>query len=278
MTLAARWLFKERGDMRIITVFAQRFAASEPRFSSRDVEAVIRGSIGEPHLLDTVEYKTWMRIAPGIVPGLVAGLGLDERGIAELLAVAREHDEATRTDGDFEWPKLPKLRAGRLPHYLGPDDLGKDQPARRRPPRPFSARPQDSAVRTLAGRFVEAWLREEDTDELDEQVEYEDRLRVMQAAMAVAVRLYLHLDPDIREIAALVEIARDRYDAEMDAMLAEYLVRDAFGERVYLADAADFDVFETSAFILATVMDEWDGDDTAVRAVVAEAEATIAVH
>jgi hypothetical protein len=73
----------------------------------------------------------------------------------------------------------------------------------------------------------------------------------------------------------LVEKARDRYDTDLDAMPAEHLVHDTFGERVDPVGAATSVVFDASAFILATVIHESDGHDIAVDAVVAESAAAV---
>lgn len=214
--LAARRRFQPQVDRRMTTRFAWRFVLNAPgadRFLVRDVDTALRVAIGDEYLGDALPAGLG-EIMYATLFGLADDLELSDRAAVELLAEAEgqialaHRQEWAFPDGNVDASILGDAhwRRTRQPYLVAKNWL----PARTgdcRPPRtPRSDELRRRAPRTLAGRYVRSFLvhsgqkREVDSDD----VPHQDLLRVMRTSFALAAPLYLHPDPDVREIAELV--------------------------------------------------------------------------
>lgn len=292
--LAARRRFTADVDRRTATRFAVRFVSQAPdagTFSARDVEAVVRGSTGEDALLTAVDPETRTRIMYAALFALADDLQLDD-GAADELVVQVEQQvaaayrvvdvppagpaDAPRIDFDFH--RRTRRR------YLSDDDVLPGPPGvPRRPRAPQDDRKVHKKRRdvprpsTLAGRYLRASLRRDTTERARiGEVSNGDLLRIYRSAIGVALESYLHPDPTLPEITALVVLARDTFYPDLDVMKTEHVARAALNEDVPLDGLTSKDVYLASALMMTIIADWWDRDDAAISSVAVAAEAKVA--
>jgi hypothetical protein len=285
--VAARRLFSEQWDRRVITTFARRLVERNPAASGllpRDVEAVLRGMTGETELLTTVPFEVVAEICLASLLGLADELALNdeavdvvlveaERETTALAAVAEPPDtnEAAVLDGD-QWRRT-------FERLLTSDDFVPRGHSVARAPRPFPpAERRDSEPGSKAGRYLRHLLRgESDAGPQASEIPQVDLLRVARLGFTIAVRsYYLYPDPDLTETMALALTTKAHRRPDIDLMKAEYLIRTVFGEKVPLDGITNRDVYPSCLFMLNTIIDAWDGDDGALCAVLADAEEGVA--
>jgi hypothetical protein len=285
--LAARRLFDERWDLRVITVFAQRVVERGPADDAvipRYIEGFLRGMLGEMDLL-TDDSAFTLEIPRVALFAMVDELALDDGAIDELLVEAEVETAKAKglglleseLDGDATLPDAgPWRRTYR--RYLTDDDfVPRRHPTPRRPlvfsPEKAKGRRQGIAAPvSKAGRYLRSQTRRKDTDEWDlDQIPNADLLRVARNAFAAAVVRYLPPDPDISEIAALAGEARKSFRSEPNLMKAEYLVRTAMLEKMPLDGITSADVYISCVCMVSIIFDWWDSDDAA-SVIMAKAE------
>jgi hypothetical protein len=285
--LAARRLFDERWDRRVITLFARRAVERVPAGYTvipRHIEASLRGLLGETDLLteDSAFTPVTARVA---LFAMVDELALDSGAIDELLVEAEaEVAKAeglglgdSKPDGGDVLPDAgPWRRTYR--RYLTDDDfVPRRHPTPRRPLVYIPEKPKGWGQRiarpvSKAGLYLRSQTRRKDTDRLDlARIPNADLLRVARNAFAVAVVEYLPSDPDISEIAALTREARKSFGSELDLMKAEYLIRTALLEKMPLDGITSGDVYLSCVCLVTIMFDWWDSDDAA-SAIMARAE------
>ncbi len=307
-TVAARRRFGRYTDRRIVTHFATRFVELSPdgaRFTARDVDAVIRGITGEDSLLLPLEPELVNRIMYAALFALVDDLQLDDKAVDALLAEAENEIAAAHAAMPTPppAPDVPPVELGlhQRTHrrYLGDDDHWPQRLPELRPPRELAGidgfgevvvppldhtgRAQKDRQRgsgqlpsSRAGRSVRAsLLRDQAEQNRIGEVANADLLRVTRSAFSVALRRYLHPDPDVREIAALVALTRNVFHADLDPMKAEYIARAAMGEQVPLDGLTSKDVYLACSLMLGTIVDWWHQDAPTVNAVIVEAEEAV---
>jgi len=284
--VAARQVFGEQWDRRLITTFARRLVermAAAAGLMPREIEAYLRGMTGEVELLMIVPDELGDVIVASLL-GLADQLAPDDRAVDALLVEAERQtavmatlvelpgtDQAAVPDSD-RWQRT-------FEPFLTSDDFVPRAHPVARPPRPFPAEEGRSTLpASQAGRYLRRLLRGEMDDELRaSEVPMADLLRVARLAFTIAVRsYYLHPDPDLFETMALVSATKARRWPGIDLMKAEYLTRLVFGEKVPLDGITNRDVLPSCVFMLQTIIDAWGGDDAALCSVLADAEEGIA--
>ncbi|MFI1996269.1 hypothetical protein [Actinoplanes sp. NPDC020271] len=203
--VAARRLFDDRWDRRVITTFARRLVERTPAGRSlhpRHVEAILRGMTGETELFTAVPDEAVAEIVLASLLGLADELALDDRAVDALLveavretaAVAAvseppDPDDAPVLDGD-RWRRT-------FERLLAVEDFVPRARPVARPPRPFPEQERRyTEPASLAGRYLRHLLRGNrlsgpPVDEIPQV----DLLRVARLAFTVAVRTYLHRIP-----------------------------------------------------------------------------------
>jgi hypothetical protein len=299
--MAAWRRFGER-DLRLATRFAQRFVEAAPgadNFPHWEVEAVLRGLLGEELLLRSVDGKRAGAIMHALLFALVDDLQLDDEQVDDLLlaaerAVADAYDHEKRPpQGAPDPPMLDGTMHQRTGHrYLTDADLQQfraaNDPAsgtssRPRPTQKSRLRGRKAALRgqaTLAGRCVKASMLRHS----DERRHLEATLKrlggidlplMVRAAFAVAVPQQFAPNADLREIAEFVAATRTFYD-QLHLMDTEYLVRAALGETIAAPAMEVRAEILAKTLMLGTIADWWDRDDAAIDQVIAEAERNLA--
>ena len=293
--LAVRRRFGRYGDRRVTTRFAKRFVARAPEgtdFKAREVEAVLRGVSGEDALLATVDPGTAGGIMHAGLVALVDDLDLDDDAVNQLVVAAEQQISAayravgTPPDGPPDAPRSV-LETYRRTHrrYLRDEDLLPDrqgEPRRPRAPQDDSStagrkRREVSGPVSLAGRYLRASMLR-DTAERDSlgTVPSLDLTRVFRSALIAALPRYLHPDPSLPEITALVLLARDTFHAELDVLKTEYVARAALDEDVPIDGLTSKDVFLACSLMLMVIADWWGQDEAAISDVVVAAEERVA--
>jgi hypothetical protein len=284
--VAARQVFGEQWDRRVITTFARRLVERMPAAAGllpREIEAILRGLTGQVELLTIVPDELGDIIVASLL-GLADQLALDDRAVDALLVEAERQmavvatieeppsaDEAAVPDSD-RWQRT-------FEPFLTSDDFVPRAHPVARPPRPFPAdEGRSTPPASLAGRYLRSLLRGEiDAEPRASDVPMADLLRVARLAFTIAVRsYYLYPDPDLVETMALVSATKARRWPGIDLMKAEYLTRLVFGEKVPLDGITNRDVYPSCVFMLHTIIDAWAGDDAALCSVLADAEEGIA--
>jgi hypothetical protein len=127
------------------------------------------------------------------------------------------------------------------------------------------------------GRYLRAAMLR-DTQERDSlgAVPSLDLTRVYRSALIVALPRYLHPDPSLPEITALVLLARDTFLAELDVLKTEYVARAALSEEVPIDGLTSKDVFLACSLMLMIIADWWAQDEAAISSVVVAAEERVA--
>ncbi len=292
--MAARRRFPADVDRRTVTRFAVEFVARAPgatRFAARDVEAVVRGVTGEDALLATVNPEIRTRIMYAALFALADDLDLDDGAADELVRQAEQQITAAYRAVD-----VPPTGSGNDPRidfdfhrrtrrrYLSDDDVLPGRPGTPRRPRS----PQDDKKTrkrrrdgprpsTLAGRYLRATLRRDDLERARiGEVSNADLLRIHRSAIGTALTMYLHPDPSLAEITALVTLTRDTFYPDLDVMKTEYVARAALNENVPIDGLTSKDVHLASSLMLTVIADWWEQDDAAISSVAVTAEANVA--
>ncbi|MCA2212583.1 hypothetical protein [Jidongwangia harbinensis] len=292
--LAARRRFGEH-DRRTVTHFVRRFLTAFPgaeAFTHRDAEAVIRGALGEDWLLTAVDGERAGPVMYAALFALIDDLRLTDEQADELLADAEREIAAayrsvqTPPPGPADAPALTFGMHRRTRQQLLPDEgLLPSRLAALREPRGYHGdkarkhgrRGRSPQPSTLAGRRLRAvLLRDPEERARVDEVSDTDLLRLYQAAFATALPIYLHPDPDVREIAALAKLTRDVFYQELDLMKTEFLARAALGEVVPLEGISNKDRYLSWTLALTTIADWWNSDTTAVDTVITDAEKAVA--
>jgi hypothetical protein len=295
--LAARRRFGLQGDRRMVTRFVQAFIERTPGtegIAHRDAEAVIRGVLGEDWLVSTVDATRGGPIMYAALFALVDDLELSDDQADALLAEAEATVAAayrsveTPPPGPDEAPALTfDMHRRTRRRLLSTERQLPDRPAALRAPRGFqtgnkNARRLLEAKRrmqpsTMAGRHLRGvLLRDEQEETRFKDTPDDEVLRVLRAAFETALPIYLHPDPDVREIAALVKLTRDVFYQDLDMMKAEFLARTALGEDVPLDGVTRKDLYMHWTLMLYTVTDWWHRDRAALDAIIASAEQAVA--
>jgi hypothetical protein len=144
-TLLAHRRFGKQGDLREVTRFVKAFNRAAPaadRIESRAAEAVVRGFLGEGHLLEVVDREQTGRIMYALLFALVDELDLDD---PELHNALREAEVALSQLGrqaalaasaeHRSWSNATALPTGRMRWRPGkPLTSGRVANRKRRPP------------------------------------------------------------------------------------------------------------------------------------------------
>jgi hypothetical protein len=284
--VAARRLFGMQWDRRVMTIFAGRLVDRTPAaagLNPRDIEAILRGMTGEIDLLTAIPGVRVTEIFLALLFGLADELALDDRAVDELLVEAEREtaaaanlavpppaDEAPVLDDD-RWRRT-------FERHLTDDEFVPRAHPVARPFRPFSAEDRRFELpASKAGRYLRDLVgREPKTGPKASEVPLVDQLRVARLAFTIAVRTFLHTDPDLAETMAVVLLTRSGRWPGIDVMKAEYLIRTIFKEKVPLDGITNRDVLPSSIFMLYAIVDAWDGDDGAICSVIADAEEGVA--
>lgn len=286
--VAARQVFGEQWDRRVITTFARRLAERMPAAAGllpRELEAILRGMTGETELLTIVPDELGDIILASLL-GLADQLALDAPAVDALLAEAERQtavvatieeppsaDEAAVPDSD-RWQRTFE------PLLTSDDFVPRAHPVAR-PPRPFPAEEGRSVEpASRAGRYLRhLMLHERHNGPPVDEIPMIDLLRVARLAFTIAVRsYYLHPDPDLVETMALASATKAQQWPEIDLMKAEYLIRIVFGEKVPLDGITNRDAYPSCVFMLRTIIDAWDSDDAALCSILADAEEGVALR
>jgi hypothetical protein len=290
--LLAGRLFDERWDRRLISTFAERVVATMPAASAlvpREIEAILRGLTGEGELLATANYED----APGIVLAplfaLADELALDDGAVGALLveaereaakaaslAAPREPDDDPMPAGE-QWRRINR-------RYLTDNDFPVREHAVARQPRPFPADRYPARKwrrmpepESLAGRYLRNLvLRQHHRGPQVSEVPDDDAFQMARAAFTIAVKMYLHPDPELVETMALASAARATFWADLDLLKAEYLTRWILGEKMSFTGVIRRDVYASCVFQLGAIIDAWNNDDVAACAILVEAERDVA--
>ncbi|MET8149102.1 hypothetical protein ACIBSW_39610 [Actinoplanes sp. NPDC049668] len=290
-------------DLRLITVFVRRFLARDPHgvFSAADVEAVLRGVLGEELLFNSVDRATCGEIMYALLFALVDELELSDEQ-ADGLLVAAERRVAAEYRGVEVPPEGPPdapvitrgtRRRTRRP-YLGGDV---SMPAAPETPKPARgalgrvfggrksrpARPgrgaRNTSPSTLAGRFFSAAMLRHSEERIRlsailHESGSDDVTRLGRVVFAVAVHIQFRPDSHLREISDLIAAAHGYY-SDLDLMATEYMVRAALGEDVPEPDLTVDDEMLIRMLVLGTLADLWKRDEPAVNAMIVQAEANL---
>ncbi|MFI5491435.1 hypothetical protein [Actinoplanes sp. NPDC051859] len=305
MALAAVRRFG-RHDLRLITVFVRRFLARETHleWDAADVEAVLRGVLGEVPLLTSVASGRAIEIMHALLFALIDELGLDDEQADELLLAAERRiaadDAEVLPEGPPDPPVLDKVlhRRARRP-YLTDDDatavlspdgangspgllgrlFGRGRPAKRS--RRDGRGTGDVRPSTVAGRFISATMLRHEEERLRlvkilHATRSDDVTRLTRAAFVAAVRHEFRPDAPLRTISDLpAGIQRDMHP-ELHLMHTEFAIRAVLGEEVPLPELSIFDEIGMKTLVLAALADWWDRDVSTVHSVIVEAEAQLA--
>jgi hypothetical protein len=292
--LAARRRFTADVDRRTAALFAGRFVAQAPHaaaFSPRDTEAVLRGVTGEDALLTTVGPETRTRIMYAALFALADDLELDDHDADELVVQAERQIAAAHRAVDV--PPIGPAHASAIDfdfhrrthhRYLTDDDVRPGRPdAPRRPRSPSdderTGRKRREVLRpaTLAGRYLRATLLRDPAERARiGEVSNTDLLRIHRSAIGAALTQYLHPDPSLPEITALVTLTRDTFYPDLDMMKTEHVARAALDEEVPLDGLTSKEVYLAGSLMLMTIADWWGQDDPAISRVAVAAEAKVA--
>jgi hypothetical protein len=291
-TLLAGRLFDERWDRRLISTFAERVVATMPAASAllpRHIEASLRGMTGEAELLTPANYEGGPGIVLAPLFALADELALDDGAVGALLVEAeREAAKAAlltmpQEPGDDPVPAGDQWRRINR-RYLTDNDFPVREHAVARQPRRFPAdrypvrrwrrKPEPASV---AGRYLRNLvLRQHDREPRVSEVSDVDVFKMTRAAFTIAVKMYLHPDPELVETMALASAARATFWADLDLLKTEYLTRWILGEKMTFTGITRRDVYASCSLQLAAIIDAWDNDDVAVCAILVEAERDVA--
>jgi hypothetical protein len=281
--MAARRLFGEQWDRRVIITFARRLVERSPAAAEllpREIEAVLRGMTWETELMTVVPGDVLAEISFASLFGMADELALDDRAVDALLVEAeREMAVVAAIEGppDVDDPAVPdddRWRRTSERHLTGDDFVSRAHPVAR-PPRPFPRkRGRYGKPATKAGRYLRHLLRGEREKGPDpDEIPMIDRLRVARLAFTFAVEsYYLHPDPDLTETMALAAATKAHRWPDIDLMKADYLIRTVFGEKLPMDGITNRDVYPSCVFMLNAMIDFWDGDDATLCSVLVEAE------
>lgn len=290
--IAARRLFGEQWDRRVITTFAQRLVERTPApvtLAPRDVEAVLRGMTGETELITAAPGEALAEISLASLLGLADELALDAPAVDAMLLEA-ERETAAAVAYALQVTELPDLDETAVPDddrwrrtfeaCLTSDDFVPRAHPVARPPRPFPAeKRRDTEPESKAGRYLRLLMRgEHRAGGLDpNEIPMIDLLRVARLAFVIAAdSYYFHPDPDLTETMALVFATKARRWPDIDVMKAEHLTRFYLREKIPLDGITNRDVYPSCVFMLQTIFDAWDGDDAAICFVLGDAEERVA--
>ncbi|MFC3742389.1 hypothetical protein [Paractinoplanes deccanensis] len=279
--VAARRRFDRHVDRRMVTRFAWRFVLKAPggdRFQVRDVDATLRVFMGDEYLSDALT-DVFGEITYAVLFALADDLELTDQQVVQLVAEAEAEIVGTMADGrETDRSILGDGRYRRIHRpYLAEKHWLPARPDDRRPPRTPKPPAGRRAPTSLAGRYVLSLLLHRGAVQgvSSDDVPNGDLLRVMRTSFAVAAPLYLHPDPDVREIDALVATTRKTLLLSLDPMKAAYLVRLAVGERVPLDGITSEDVYLACSLMWSVIAERWDRDEAVISDIIAEAEAGI---
>lgn len=298
--MAAVRRFGQEADGRLVTRFVARFlerAPQERTFGARDVEAVLRGVLGEERLLAAVDAKQAGEIMYSVLFALVDELGLGDDQVDGLLAAAEQAVALAYSAGEPpEGSQTPPTLDGGIHRrswrpYLSADDVQpRPRSSRRlswRRPGPGKAgsprsRPGASVAEpsSLAGRYLSASMLRRSQErvrllEILKRVAYDDISVIVKPAFEIAVRQYFQPGGDVREVRQFVADVQRAF-TELDLIQAEFLIRAALGEDVEVSDIVPRDeMFAKTAMLLGTA-DMWQRDENAVNSVVVQAEGFVA--
>ena len=227
-------------DLRLLTVFVRRFLERDQHreFSAADVEAVLRGVLGEQLLLASVDPGLAIEIMYALLFALVDELELSDEQADGLLAAAEQQMAAADREigpppeGPPDLPVLAdRMHRRTRQRYLSADDGA--TPATKNPAesapgglgrlfggsRAKQSGRRGSAAATgkpasLAGRFLSAtMLRHSDERRRLSAIVHElgndDVTRLSRVAFTVAVRRHFSPDVHLRDIADLAATTRD---------------------------------------------------------------------
>ncbi len=291
-------------DLRLITTFVRKFLARHPHsgFSAADIEAVLRGLLGEERLLTSVNAAAAGEIMYAMLFALIDELDLSDEQADGLLAVAERQVRADYAAVDVPPggpPDAPVLsdimhRRTRQPYLDGdavpPPRLDDTSTSNRGPGRLFGgggpprsrrhSRKNKALPSTLAGRVITAsMLRHSEERErwmaILRPLRTDDSTVLTRAAFTVAVRRHFRPDVDLREISDLVAAAREAFVPDLDLMATEFMIRAALGEDVPDPGLGEFDEVVARMLVLTGLSDWWNRDERAVNEVIVQAEADV---
>ena len=292
-------------DLRLITVFVRKYLARHPQsaFSARDLEAVLRGILGEERLVNSVPPGTVDEIMYALLFALADELALSDEQTDGLLTAAEKQVTAAYKsagvlpEGSPDASVLPNAmhRRTRQP-YLDGDDMplprvpdtsksareavgrlfGGDRPPRSR----GRGRVKNDPPSTLAGRAISASMLRHSEERQRLAAILRERApgeltRMTRAAFAVAVRLHFRPDAHLREISDLAAATQDAFYPALDLMATEFMVRAVLGEDVPDPGLSVQDEVLAKMFVLGALADWWERDEAAVNAMILQAEAEI---
>jgi hypothetical protein len=281
--VAARRIFDERWDLRVITVFAQRIVERMPVAGTvfpRHIETLLRCALGDLILL-TEAFPVMVAEAPETLRvalfAMVDELVLDDDAIDALIVetaaeVAKAEELALMEPYTGDGDPLPDGGTWRRTHQrylIDGDFLPRRHAAARRPlvfipEQPKGWRKGIAVPVSKAGLYLRSLTRRKlSGDSRVEQIPNADLLRVARTAFPIAATKYIPPDPDISDFAALARAARKSFGPEPDLMKAEYLARTALQEKVPLDGITSADVYLSCMSMLTIIFDWWDNDDAA---------------
>lgn len=286
--IAAMRRFGEFGNRHLVTVFARRFVDRAPGaagFSPRTVEAVVRGAIGEVWLLQGVDGRLAAVIMYAGLFALVDDLGLDDEQCAQMLAQAEVTvSAAAQPSGDAR--DVPGLAASKHrrtgQRYLTDADRLPDLTRRiRSPQRPHAAPKSRNAARKLplapqpisvVGRYLRAMALHQEGKDRTAETDDQELMTLALATLYVVLPRYLPINPDPREITALVKLTWERFRPPTDPITMEHVVRRALREEIPVDGISSYDRYGTAALVLTAISNDWNSDAQAIGAVIADAE------
>ncbi|MEU7908280.1 hypothetical protein [Actinoplanes sp. NPDC049118] len=303
LALAAVRRFGQQ-DLRLITVFVRQFLARGPHgvFSAADVEAVLRGVLGEELLFTSVDRATCGEIMYALLFALVDELELSDEQADGLLVAAERQVAADYRAVEVPpegAPDAPAITSGmhrstRQP-YLGgdvsmPPAQGTPTPARGALSRVFGGskskrlrpgRGANALPSTLAGRFISASMLRRSAERkrlsgILHELGNDDVTRLTREAFAVAVQIQFRPQAHLREFSDLAAATQAAFYPDLDLMATEYMIRAALGEDVPEPGLSVHDEILARTLVLGTFADWWKRDEPAVNAMIVQAEANLA--
>jgi hypothetical protein len=287
--VAARRVFDERWDRRVITMFAQRVVeriVTDGSIIARHIETFLRGALGETDLIAGAvpDSPGTPRVA---LFAMVNELGLDDAAVDALLAeteaeVAKMEGLGLVEDPEYDGDPLPDDGPWQRTHrrYLTDGDfVPRRHLTPRRPLVLFPEKPKGRARLaspiSKAGLYLRSVTRRKLVgDGGVERIPNADLLRVVRTAFPIALAKYLPPDPDISDFTALARQARTSFGSELDLMKAEYLARLAGFEKIPLDGITSKDVYLSCLLMLTIIFDWWGSDDSASY-ILAQAEEVV---
>jgi hypothetical protein len=286
--IVASQRFREFGNRHLVTVFARRFVGRAPGaegFSPRTVEAVVRGTIGEAWLLESVDPGLGLEIIDAGLFALVDDLGLDDeqceqvlaRAEAALSAIALPARDASTAEGV---PASYHRRTGQ--RYLTDADQLPDLTRRvRQPQRPPAAPKSRKAARklppalepaTVVGRYLRSVALHQQGPDRTAETDDQELMTLALATLVVLLPRYLPLNPDPREITALVKLTWQTFRPPTDPITMEHVVRRALDGELPIADISSSDRYTTAVLVLTAISDIWNSNARAIGTVIADTE------